>query len=93
MTNLEKLRQLVADMFEKSTDKDSIEQATRINSAIDDVAAEQQEIVDKNAELIKDYKTLVKHTSFSQPAKDESISGSDQFDLDDAISKAFAKLK
>lgn len=93
MTNLEKLRQLVADMFDKSTDKESIEQATRINSAIDDVAAEQQEIVDKNAELIKDYKTLVKHTSFSEPAKDESISGSDQFDLDGAIAKAFAKLK
>lgn len=89
MTKLEQLRQLVADMFDKSTDKAQIEQAARINSAIDDVAAEQQSIVDQNAELIKDYKTLVKHTSFSQPAKDESISGSNQFDLDAAIEKAF----
>lgn len=93
MTQLEQLRQLVNGWFDKATDKDQIDFAAKLNNSIDSLETEQKQLTDKNAELIKDYKTLVQHTSFSAEQKQEEISGSTQYDLDAAISKAFSTLK
>lgn len=94
MGKLEELRQLVTEMFESATDKDTIDKVAKINCSIDGVEKEQQELVDKNAELIKDYRSLVKHTSFSSDIPVDDIGGQRQtFDIDEAISAAFAKIK
>lgn len=73
MSKLEQLRQTVAQLFENATEKDEIERLAKVNNSIDEVAAEQAELTEKNAELIKSYKELVKHTSFKeQPKKVET---------------------
>lgn len=64
MTKLEELRQLVAESFKEATEKQDIEKLAKINNAIEDVSKEQDELIAKNADLIKSYKDLVQHTSF-----------------------------
>jgi len=64
MGKLEELKQLVAEAFENATEKQDIEQLAKINNAIEDVSKEQNDLVAKNAELVKSYKDLVQHTSF-----------------------------
>lgn len=63
MNYLEKLKQLVADSFKDANDKTTIENAAKINSAIDELAQEQQQLLDKNKELATAYKEAVLHTS------------------------------
>lgn len=93
MTKLEELRQLVATMFEGATDKEQIEQLATLNNSIDAVAKEETAMVEKNAELIKSYKDLVKHTSFSTGDKpSDGLSGT-KVSIDDAIKAAMANLK
>ena len=69
MTKLEELRAMVAQMFENAEKKEQIEQLAKVNNAIDDVEKENKELTDKNSELIKSYKELVKHTSFKEQPK------------------------
>lgn len=69
MTKLQQLRDLVANLFENATEKDDIERLAKVNNSIDEVEAEQQELTEKNADLIKSYKELVKHTSFKEQPK------------------------
>lgn len=64
MGKLDELRQLVADSFKEATEKQEIEQLARINNAIEEVSKEQDELIAKNADLVKSYKDLVQHTSF-----------------------------
>ena len=64
MGKLQVLKDMVAKMFETATEKENIEQYAKLNNAIAEVETEQKSLEDKNAELIKDYKDLVKHTSF-----------------------------
>lgn len=93
MTSLEQLRQLVANMFDGATDKEQIEQMATLNNSIDAVQKEQDELVDKNAELIKSYKDLVKHTSFSTGDKPEAGLSGTAVSIDDAIKAAMANMK
>lgn len=64
MGKLDTLRQLVADSFKEATEKQDIERLAQINNAIEEVSKEQDDLVAKNADLIKSYKDLVQHTSF-----------------------------
>lgn len=65
MGKLEELTKIVAEMFDKATEKVEIDRLTTIKTSLEGVAAEQTALEEKNAELIKSYKDLVKHTSFS----------------------------
>lgn len=69
MGKLEELRNMVAQMFENATEKEDIEKLAKINGSISGIEQEQQQLVDKNAELIKSYRDLVKHTSFKEAPK------------------------
>lgn len=64
MSKLEELKQIVADSFKEATEKQEIEQLAKINNAIEAAAKEQDDLIAKNAELVKSYKDLVQHTSF-----------------------------
>lgn len=68
----EQLRDLVASLFENATQREQIEGLVKVNTAIDAVEAEQKELTDQNADLIKSYKELVRHTSFrdAPPARE-----------------------
>ncbi len=70
MTKLEQLKQTVAQMFENATEKEDIERLAKVNNSIAEVEQEQKELTDQNAELIKSYKELVKHTSFKEKPKE-----------------------
>lgn len=69
---LDELKKLVADAFESATEKTIIEKAAVINSKIEEVEAEQNELIDKNAELLKSYKDVVLHTNVKTTSADVS---------------------
>lgn len=64
MSKLEELKQIVAEAFKEATEKQDIERLAQINNAIEGAAKEQDDLIAKNAELVKSYKDLVQHTSF-----------------------------
>lgn len=66
---LDQLRQIVAEAFAEATQKQEIEQLAKINNAIEEVSQEQNDLIAKNAELVKSYKDLVQHTSFQPDNK------------------------
>lgn len=66
MAYLEELKKTIEQMFEHAESKEAIEQSTTLKSQIEGVEQEQNALLEKNAELIKSYKELVKHTSFKQ---------------------------
>lgn len=90
MGKLEQLKQQVAEMFENAENKEDIEKLATINNTIDEVSKEQDEIVSKNAELIKSYKDLVQHTSFKDSKKPgDTVTGMPSFEdaLEDFMSQ------
>ena len=64
MTKLEELRQLVKQQFDKAETKEQIDTLAQIKNKFDEVSKEQEAIEQQNAELIRSYKDLVRHTSF-----------------------------
>lgn len=71
MSKLDELREFVKKQFEQAetNDKTTIDMLAKINTAVEDVTKEHDELTAKNAELIKSYKDLVKHTSFNDSEK------------------------
>lgn len=93
MSKLEELRNTIAKMFENAEEKEQIEQLARVNNSITEVEQEQKQLVEKNAELIKSYKELVKHTSFKEQPQDiETQAIGDVPSLEDAL-KVFLASK
>lgn len=92
MGKLDELRQLVADSFKEATEKQEIEQLAKINNAIEEVSKEQDELMAKNADLVKSYKDLVQHTSFKPDASAVDEIAPKAVSFDDAL-KAFLESK
>lgn len=93
MTKTEQLRATIAALFENAKEKDLIEGLAKVNSAVDDVEAENKELTDKNADLIKSYKELVKHTSFKEAPKATETQPSHEAPDLEASLKAFLANK
>ena len=90
-TKIEELRSVVAAMFANATEKEQIENLAKLNNSIDAVAEENKELTDKNADLIKSYKELVKHTSFKEEPKLETQpSGMGAPSLEESLAKFLA---
>ena len=64
MSKLEELKKMVAELFEQATDTTTIQKSAVVGAKIDEIAKEEQELVDKHAELIKEYRQAVIHSSF-----------------------------
>lgn len=66
MGKLDELRNFVKQQFDQAetTDKSTIDMLARIQNDLEDATKEQEAIEARNAELVKSYKDLVKHTSF-----------------------------
>jgi hypothetical protein len=69
MTKLEQLKQFVKEQFDKAENKDSIDMLSHIQNSISDVEKDTADLENKVVELTKDYKDLVKHTSFKDDNK------------------------
>lgn len=65
---LDELKKMVANLFSAATDKTTIEKSAVVSQKFDEVAQEEQALLEKNSELLKSYKDVVLHTSF----KDDS---------------------
>lgn len=94
MSKLEQLKATVAALFENATEKSEIERLAKINNSIDEVESEHKALTEKNAELIKSYKELVKHTSFKeQPQFAETQPAHTTLSLEEALSNFLASKK
>lgn len=65
MNYLDELKKRVAEAFKDATDKNAIDNMANINSAIDCLANEQEQLMAKNKELIAAYKEAVMHPGVS----------------------------
>ena len=86
------LTTLVKSLFDGATDKKHIEDLAKIQTALDGVNAEAQALEDKNVELTKGYKDLLKHTSFKEePKATETQPAGTAPDLDALLKDFLAK--
>lgn len=66
MTNtINDLKNQLKAMLDATEDKPSIERIGTMNSLLDTLEAEHQQLRTEQKELMKDYKELIKHTSFA----------------------------
>lgn len=94
MGKLEELTKLVAEMFEQATEKAEIDKLTAIKTSLDGAAEEQKALEQKNAELIKSYKDLVHHSSFSDiESKPADPVGGTPVSFEDCLAQFIAKQK
>lgn len=94
MSKLEQLKATVASLFENATEKSEIERLAKINNSIEEVETEHKALTDKNAELIKSYKELVKHTSFKeQPKFTDTQPANTALSLEEALNNFLASKK
>ena len=94
MSKLGELKDLVAKMFEGAKDKSSIENLALLNNTIGEVEKEQTELEDKNGELIKSYKDVIKHTSFKDDKPPEDpVNGGSLPSFEDALNKFIKDTK
>lgn len=70
MTKLEELKALVADAFNKATDKAEIDRNAQILKKFDEVTKEQQDSQKEYTDLLTSYKDVVLHTSVKPSSTD-----------------------
>lgn len=103
MSKLQELREFVKTQFEQAdpSDKAKLDTLAKINNSLEDVEteikAEQDVLINKNAELMTSYKELIKHTSFKDSSKipTDQVGASTDFQarLDAALKQNVAKYK
>lgn len=69
MTNMEKLRSQLQALLDKAESKDAIGELTTISNTLDDVQKDVEATQAEYKDMLKDYKEMVKHTSW-KPDKD-----------------------
>lgn len=88
MGKLDELRKMVSDLFANATEKEVIEKVAVVSNKIDEVQKEQEELINKNGDLLKSYKDLVLHTSFSEaPNAGDTPAASRNISFDDMLTK------
>lgn len=94
MEKLKQLQSFVKELFDKAetTDKTQIDNLVKISNSLEEISKETSEIENKNVELIKSYKDLIKHTSFKndnidlqQSNLDKDIDGAKAPDLEEFL--------
>ena len=71
MNYLDELKQRVAEAFKDATEKKDIDNMSKINTAIERISEEQDQLMAKNKELIAAYKDAVMHPGVSKQAEKE----------------------
>lgn len=93
MEKLETLKNLVADWFAQAENKSEIEKLSALKKACDEVEVEQNKLQADNKELLKDYKELVTHTSFSDQSKAPTDNiGASAPSFDEALAEFMKKI-
>lgn len=89
MSKLDELRNYVANLFEKATEKDVIEKAAIVSNKIDEISEEQKTSEENYNKLLKDYKDVVLHSSFKpQQGETSTYEPVPSFDPEKAFEEA-----
>lgn len=91
MSKLQELKSLVSSMFEHSENKSDIENLAKANKYIEEAEAEAKALNDKHLELLKDYKEVVKHTSFKPDSNVDTNPMSSAPDFDAMLNEYMSK--
>lgn len=92
MSYLEDLKNSVKALFDAAEDKDTIAKITEINKNIEGVEADTKALKDENAELLKDYKEMIKHSSFKRE-EDGTRGGGTTLSFEGALQKFMSENK
>lgn len=95
MGSLQKMKEMVAEMFNKAQNKEDIETLSQLSNVCDEVEAEHNKLQTENKDLMKDYKELIKHTSFKDPNNkpSETIGGVKELNIDEALAQAIKDFR
>ena len=95
MGSLQKMKEMVAEMFNKAQNKEDIETLSQLSNVCDEVEAEHNKLQTENKDLMKDYKELIKHTSFKDPNNkpSETIDGVKELKIDEALAQAIKDFR
>ena len=84
---IEKIKQQLATMLDKTEDTDMIANLTTISNDLDGVAEDYKTSDSKYRELLGNYKEVIKHTSFvPKQGEDVGLGTPKEKSLDDVIS-------
>lgn len=76
MNSITELRNKLNDMIKASTDKAQIDSLSSLNTLVDNVESDTKVLVDKNAELLNDYKQAVLSSGYKgNPDTQKDITG------------------
>ena len=71
MENINTIKEHLKVLLDKTEDKEMIESLSKIDGMLDEAKASTDALEKENKELLKDYKELIKHTSFKTDKQDE----------------------
>lgn len=71
MAHLDELKNTIKGLFDKAQTKEEIETLTKLNQQVEEAEKDYKTLDDKHKELLKDYKEVVKNTSFTEKPKDD----------------------
>lgn len=91
MTEIETLKTQVNNLFDKINDKNQISELTQIRDTISLVEAATQRQQDQLTDVMRDYKDLIKHTSFAITKQEDDIQPKPAKTLDEIIAQVLKK--
>ncbi len=71
MAHLDELKNTIKGLVDKAQTKEEIETLTKLNQQVEEAEKDYKTLDDKHKELLKDYKEVVKNTSFTDKPKDD----------------------
>lgn len=90
-SNIETLKTQINNFYEKINDKEQISELTQIRDTINLVEADVEKQSTELADILKDYKDMVRHTSFKISAPVEEIGPKPAPSLDQIIAQVLKK--
>lgn len=85
---IQNVKDILKTLTDKIQDKETIDELAKLTSAIDEVEKENNELLDKNKELITSYKEVVLHSNFSKPEQTiDEVVGKKEVTFEDVFLK------
>lgn len=80
------LKTQLQELMDSIDDKPTIEKIGKLSCLADNIEAKHTELQNEQKDLLKDYKELIKHTSFTPNGTEEAVEEPKELTFDDFLS-------
>ena len=84
-TIIQEMKENLSKLLDSTEDKQYIEQIGAMSSIVDRLEVEHNTLQEENKQLIKDYKELIKHTSFAPTGIEQEVADTKVPDFGDFL--------